>query len=232
MELINIIELYNTVALQLRKHHNGYLTVDDFNLQLGFVEKELLQMFISMYEKSQQISEHLTPFKKTKPLSSDKNGWVEYPDDHAYRIVVEGLYVTNPVSEATIQRYPCEYLRDHQVIVRLSSKIAAPSMEKKIFYHTFRDGKIKLYPSDLFFIDYTYFRNPVYGKVKSTPTVVNGEDVETIVEDKPLEWRTITFKVFVVMLLSKFGVSLKDEPQYYATIQQMEDYYKKSMNND
>lgn len=226
MELINVVELYNTVSQLLRKHHNGYLTESDFNNILAFTEKELLQIFIDLYENRQVIVEHVVPFKKTEVLVSDKNGWVTYPIDHAYRLTVDGLYLTNPVTTTNIKRYPCRYLKDTQVAGRLSSSIAAPDMDKKRFYHTFRNGKIKIYPEDLFYVEYTYIRNPKYGSISVTVADVNGEDVETVAVGQAMEWRTITMKFFVILLLNKFGVSLKDDPGYYATIQQLEDYYK------
>jgi len=228
MELIDNIELYKTVTHLLRKHHNGYVGENDFNIQLNLVEKELLQVFIDLYEVKQVIVEHMVPFKKTLILASDQLGWIDYPSDHAYRITVDGLYLQNPVNLASTKRYSCKYLTDGQVSKRLSSSIAAPDMDKKVFYHTFRNGKIKVWPEDLFYVEYTYFRNPVYGSLKFTTSVVDGEDVDTITVEKPLEWRSITMKFFVVLLLNKFGVSLREDPAYYTTIQQLEDYYKQA----
>ncbi|HRG27393.1 MAG TPA: hypothetical protein PLJ00_05860 [Chitinophagales bacterium] len=221
MEKIDLIELYNTVSALLRKHHNGYMAPDIFNTNLKLVERELFNHFIRYYELKHIVVEHMEPFKRYEVIQTNHDGVMEFPSDHAYRIALEGFYLKNPDAADAIA-YPCPYLQETQISTVLSSTVIAPSLEKKIFYHTFRNGAIAVFPADLFYIGYSYFRNPKYGAISASFTTVNGEDVETITVAVPSEWRTITFKFFVVLLLNKFGISLKEDPQYYAAVQQIE----------
>jgi hypothetical protein len=221
MEKIDLVNLYKTVAQLLRKHHNGYMTVEQFNINCQLVERELHNHFIRYYELNHIVVEHMEPFKVYTVIETDHDGNMEFPSDHAYRIALEGFYLSNP-DKGTPVAYPCPYLTETQISTILSSKVVAPSLKKKIFYHTFRNGKIKVFPDSVFYIGYSYFRNPVYGKITSSITNINGEDVETHSVLVASEWRTLTFKMFVVLLLNKFGVSLKEDPAYYAAIQQVE----------
>lgn len=141
MEKIDLIELYNTVSALLRKHHNGYMAPDIFNTNLKLVERELFNHFIRYYELKHIVVEHMEPFKRYEVIQTNHDGVMEFPDDHAYRIALEGFYLKNPDAADAIA-YPCPYLQETQISTVLSSTVIAPSLEKKIFYHTFRNGAI------------------------------------------------------------------------------------------
>lgn len=226
--MINVLELYNFINDLARKHRSGGYTSDDqFNRMNKSVETSVFQHFAKIYEDTQDIVDHLNPFVVYNSLlPTDKAGTLVFPSDYAHRVNVGGLYIQNPKEcgeGVTIVRWPCVYLRNDEVNIVQSSVIKGviPSVKEKTFYHVFRNNAINILPADLYWVELTYLRYPVFGEIKFTMTEVNGEDVLTYdpVLSKNLEWNQITFNHIVGLHLMGLGIELNtpDLIQYALT---------------
>lgn len=226
--MINVLTLYNFINDLARKHRSGGYTSDEqFNRMNKSVEISAFQHFAKIYEDTQDIVDHLNPFVVYNSLlPTDKAGVLTFPSDYAHRVNVGGLYIENPATcgaDVTITRWNCTYLRNDEVNQVQSSVIRGvkPSYNDHTFYHVFRNNGINILPNDLYWVELTYLRYPIFGEIKFTMTQVNGEDVLTYDPSlsRDLEWNEITFNHIVGLHLMGLGIELNqpDLIQYALT---------------
>lgn len=218
MQKINTIELFETVLAELRKHRSGgYFPQELVNRLLRSAELSLFLYFRGIYERTQEISEHLQPFIVNGYLGeSNDTGLLPFPSDYAFRAAIEGLYLENPTTGgATVKKsYPCYYLDAGEFAFIQSDAIAYPSRKKKRFYHTLTKDGIQLLPKEKLYTLVHYIKYPVYGSIVYTLTHDEDSDQDVLQYDTAasvnMEWNMITFPLFKSLLLEYFGVSIKD----------------------
>lgn len=216
MEKVNTIELIEAVFVEIRKDRSGrYFPAQEINRLIAAAELGLFNYFRDIWERTQQITEHLQPFIKNDALAeSDNSGILTLPSDYAYRGGVTGLYLENPIDNGStiVKPYPCFYLDAGEFIVIQSDHIAYPDRKKGRFYHTISEKGFEFLPREKVWAKLNYIRYPVPGKIVYDITEVDDQDIinYNTTESTNMEWNKITFPLFFFMLCGYFGISIKD----------------------
>lgn len=226
LQKINTVELVETTFKEIRKHRSGGFFGDvDLNRLVRSAELTLFEHYVSQYEEQQIIVDHLQPFIKYGVLlEGNANGIVQFPTDYAHKLAHEAVRISNPVppeTAAKIERYECFYLESNAVATMRRDAIAGPSLTANRYYMFFANDVINMLPETKLWLNLTYLKYPVYGKVKYKMERVGTQDVLNYDLDNStnMEWNMITFMPFQLILMEYFGVSIKD--QYVAQYGQL-----------
>lgn len=205
----SINDVYLFVQDLINKNQNGYLPPAEFNRLINQAQysrfNELYgkpEQFAAVnmpvakiaYARTQEISEKLSPFIITSPLTF-ASGSVAVPSDlvHAVSITAGGK---------AVKRVEFDRLANY-----INSTIDNPTAEYPIYSQ--RDTTYNIYPSTIASGSLTYLRLPtaaVWGF-----TVVGDEPVYDAGASVNLEWDTTEITNIAMKLLSMYGISVKDQ---------------------
>lgn len=162
--------IFDRVQDLSRKDKAGYMSSEEFNRDFSQAQDILYEYYYERFEQTQEIVDSINPFHKevNLPISG---GYCQLPQDYRHRTEVAYLLVENSDSctpgEPTTTPYPMSYLNANEEQETLASAIRRPSLEKRIFRHSFINNKLRVYPKNLTgYIAMKYLAKPpaaVYG---------------------------------------------------------------------
>jgi len=214
MQKIDIYELYQSVTQITEKAHAGYLSDTEFTRILQDSEMELFNFLRERFELTDPA--HLQPFITTKILKVNGIGMVKFPADYAHKGSVDSAFVKNPKNcsdKIESGQHNCYYLKTNEVSSMLSDSIAKASLITGLYYHTYRNNGIQVFPKELKWVSMTYLRYPKKPSLVFSKETVNGEVDYTYDENasSALEWNRISVNWFKYLILKAVGVELKDQ---------------------
>ncbi len=211
--MIQVRELFQVVQDIARKEQKGYFSDREFNRKLKVNELRLLGYFWGLYERDQEIVDHLAPFVVNDDLAVE-NARMLKPANYAHRIRVGSVEISNVCNgEPLVKTVTTHYIRAADVNEVANGAVTRPSIEDEQLYHYFEDDTVKFLPKQgIFKVNMTYLRYPVYGQFLQTTNVVGGEDVFTYdgVNSRNLEWPYITMPYIKALMLMSVGVEVED----------------------
>lgn len=146
----NIFDIYNFMAYIVRKQRGVFLTIDDAMNALDSGQLDCFEDWYKVYGATNQIHDAISPFKTTGFFTSDSNGYITLPFDCMH---LANLYC---VQGSTI--IPVRWFMEDEISA-LNSQLRPVTAMRPIA----RDdsGGVQLYPQQLQYGTYIYFKRPI-----------------------------------------------------------------------
>ena len=156
------------------------------------------------YEKTQQLTDAMTPFKKNATKTKNANLF-DYPDEYFH---ITNLSAITKNSEGVIlTEYPISIRTDGEWLISKNSKLLAPTAEDAIA-RLDAEG-IEVAPSTVDEIKIYYVKEPVEAKY-----AYDNQDGEIIFKEQGSvdpEWRKPEITQLIKKTLQYFGIVIKDQ---------------------
>jgi len=211
---VGIKFVFDMVSDLTRKDKAGYMSADEFNRSVAQAQDVLMQFYYQQYEDTQRIVDSLMPFVKALniPIST---GYCDFPEDYRHRLEVGYLYIQNSEEcgggEPTIEPYPMTYLNANEEMETLRSAIRKPSIPKRLFYHSFVNNKIKVFPQSLTgYIHFKYIQQPPAAIYGVTLDVANDQENYNPATSVDFIWNDQDAHHLVDLLLLFKGIAIRE----------------------
>lgn len=158
-------EILNKVYSALGKDQfGGYITPDDYNAAIRYVNIEQMNDLLKVFEEKREITDDLLPFVKTigdpnsVPLSQDAYGYVNIPDDYWYYIRGHFADFVNDCDTLHPLQRPIEFLNQADFGYRIGTDILKPTIKHPIA--AIQNNKWYVLPVTNLAVVFTYLRKP------------------------------------------------------------------------
>jgi hypothetical protein len=223
MTMTRVEYIHDRVKDISKKNQAGYSSNDEFNRDLRESENMVFEFYYKIFEKTQKISDALSPFIDEKLLPIN-NGYVTYPADFrhpaemVYKYIISAPNCDKPVTKEILM----EKLQVNEERLTMDSYIRKPSLSKELLYWTQVSKKIRVRPSDLTgSVLLKYFKNPVYGLYKTQIDIQRGVEVYDAATSKDLEWNEAEALDIIDIMLIQKGISIRDTELVQFAMQKM-----------
>lgn len=210
--MINVDYIFKRVNDSLsKKNQAGYSSVEDFNGDLHDSENILFEFFYKDYERTQKISDALSPFlvEKDFPVNS---GYVAYPDDYRHPLeMVYNMVLSGKDCESSAQEILMHKLQSNEERDTMASFIRKPSIEKKLIYFVQLADKFRIRPMELKgSVRFKYLRNPKFGEYKTSIDFEKEIEVYDPLISTNLEWKEPESVGIIDLMLLHKGIEIRD----------------------
>jgi hypothetical protein len=158
-------EILNKVYSALGKDQfGGYITPDDYNAAIRYVNIEQMNDLLKVFEEKREITDDLLPFVKTigdsdtVPLYQDSYGYVEIPEDYWYYVRSYFADSVNDCDTSYPLMRPIEFLNQADFGYRIGTDILKPTIKHPIA--AIQNGKWWVLPKANLPVVFTYLRTP------------------------------------------------------------------------
>lgn len=208
--------IYTSSKRVVNKDQSGNFKPALFNTYISMVNRAMFTLGVSRFQKSQQITDNMTPFLKKRQLILPSNGKFIRPDDYInlasfrslYRVSdgtydKSGLQLTKPI----FREKKIDVLDTNQITARLGSHINPPSIKSAVAEQL--DGYWQVYPNDIGTVVLAYFRKP--SEPIWTYTInKNGVEVNNPATTINLEWNWQLANDIIIVVSKLFSGSVKE----------------------
>jgi hypothetical protein len=215
---MNINEVYKFAQLCVNKNQSGFLTPNDFNLNLPRAYSEWITKTYENskpndttgYEDNQKTTDDLSFLKvPEKVVSLDSTGSFSKPDDylHMNYMSFNKAYLEDGVTQVDVKGI--DIVRDNELPKFLGSHIYKKSLSRRNYIMaTIGADNIRIYPNDIQRVNFSYLRKPV------DPfwafILERGRPVYDPVNSIDLEAPDEAVNEIVMMTLSYAGINLRE----------------------
>lgn len=162
---MNLGDIY-THALELlgKDQNGGYLSPQDFNNLLPWVNVEKLNQLIKVFEEKQEISRDLMHLVVTAgspsipPITLDDYGYGEYPSDYYYTARGSSSQFLNSCGAYTEEVRMVQFLNQQDFGYRISTSLLYPTKEEPIAVD--ENNKFLVRPKGIQSVALTYIKLP------------------------------------------------------------------------
>lgn len=212
--MISVKFIFDSVQDLAKKDNSGYTSSEEFNRHLAKVQDILMRYYYLLFEEKQIIVDSLNPFIKELRLQIGDKGIVQFPEDYRHRLEVGNLEITKPDCGEVypnITPRPCPHLAANEVMETLASPVRKPSRRRRVYYHTFVNNYIQLYPDDLTgYIHFKYLIDPPVATYATTFDTVNRIQVFDDTNSVDLIWNPQDRDNIVDLLLLFRGIAIRE----------------------
>lgn len=192
-----------------KKNKSGYTSNEEFNRALNEAQLTLMSYYHHLFQATNHLADAIGPFVKTQ----DAVIWgqlITYPTDYRHLISVLVENSKNiPGSEPEIRQVTSTFVKSGEIDSYLSSYVLRPNLSKDIIYHSFENGRIKIWPK-VNSAKLRYLRTPAEAERVVTIDSVNDLEVYDSVNTTHLEWPAQEQPNFVDLLLLDQGLAVKE----------------------
>jgi len=207
---ISVEYLRNQVNSLAKKDQAGYSTDAEFNQSLQSAQTLLYEYYYKQFEATGKIHDALETFIKEIPVTLT-GGSAPLPTDEFHRLEVSYRLVLNDCATPQVSIVPVDYMQTNEEAYILSSPIRKPDVNKKIIRHTYKNGRLYVYPITVTEVNYKYLRQPAAALYVSTlSSNANGDfRVFDPINSIDLEWAEQETNNFLDLLLFDLGIELR-----------------------
>ena len=219
---ISVEYLRNQVNSLAKKDQAGYSTDAEFNQSLQSAQTLLYEYYYKQFEATGKIHDALETFIKEIPVTLT-GGSAPLPTDEFHRLEVSYRLVLNDCATPQVSIVPVDYMQTNEEAYILSSPIRKPDVNKKIIRHTYKNGRLYVYPITVTEVNYKYLRKPggievSTGTATASPpfyasTLTSNANGDFRVFDPinsiDLEWAEQETNNFLDLLLFDLGIELR-----------------------
>lgn len=166
---MNLGEIFTYVQLKTGKDvFGGYMTPDNFQDFGNYVQLELLNSCVRVFEDTGELSDDLWPFVKVMgdnvnlPLEVDSYGYADKPSDYWYRARAGYNQIFNAAvcgDPSTREYRSIEFVSQAEFDYRMSTELMAPDTEEPIA--VIQNNKLLFRPQGITRVVFGYLRRPL-----------------------------------------------------------------------
>lgn len=213
--MINVEYIFKAVNDLTRKNNAGYTSNAEFNRHLNQSQDMLMRYYYRQFEEHQILVDSLLPFIVNTQLQIGAKGVVVLPSDYRHRLEVGYLEIYNAACGETggpsIDPKPMHYMAANEEMETLSSPIRKPRKDKGVYRHTFFNGYMQVYPTDLTgYVNFKYLRDPVQANYAVTVNSVDRIQIYDPLNSVNLEWEEQDRDNIVDLILLFMGVAIRE----------------------
>lgn len=218
-------EILNKVYSALGKDQfGGYITPDDYNAAIRYVNIEQMNDLLKVFEEKREITDDLLPFVKTIgdnksiPLYQDSYGYVQIPEDYWYYIRSYFSDFVNDCDTSYPLQRPIEFLNQADFGYRIGTEILKPTIKHPIA--AIQNGKWLVLPVSNLPVVFTYLRAPKEpnydyyidgGEVIYLPPGSTNPDTGLPSTSVEFEWPNSVNLNLIELLVKYFSISIRSE---------------------
>ena len=209
--MISPLFIFNRVASLSKKDKAGYMSAEEFTDDLNQAQEILMEFYYDRFERTQKIVDSLLPFIKEVNLQINE-GTVQFPEDYRHRVeVYYNLTQKQCNAPPKLMKCPMPHLHINERAETLRSSVRRPSLKKKIFFHSFVNDSMQVFPEDLLgSVGFTYITNPPAAKYAVDIDVFNDEENYNAANSIDLLWNAQDSEEIVSIMLLFKGIQVRE----------------------